>query len=140
MSTTLVHRGELFQGFLASIPITICFSSSNESIIVVDERGERPSLFEPLKTGFLLNLLLYPLMTVQRRLQCQSTDTFMLPARYRNYRHAFRDMYKVEGWRSFYRGFPLHMIGFVGFLLIVKSAKLSLENSTMSGNVSKEVF
>lgn len=64
----------------------------------------------------------------------------MLPVRYRGYRHAFRDIYKAEGLRSFYRGFPLHLIAFIGFLIAVGSAKLTMQKSVKSGNVSKEVF
>lgn len=50
-------------------------------------------------------LLSYPVTTVMRRLQCQSNDIGMIPARYEGVTHALKLVYNEEGFKGLYRGF-----------------------------------
>ena len=50
--------------------------------------------------------LVYPFITVQRRLEGISDNHSMLPRRYLNARHAFKIIFKEEGLRKgFFRGY-----------------------------------
>ena len=76
--------------------------------------------------GFIT--LAYPLLTVQRRLECQSADRAgMIPTRYLGPIHATGLMLKEEGIRGLYRGYSAYMIATFMYLAIVPiAAELSM--------------
>lgn len=73
---------------------------------------------------FLPSIITYPLITVMRRLECQSTDKGMLPFMYKNYRNALYKIFKDEGYRGFYRGFGINF----AFLSLITAINM-LSNS-----------
>ena len=64
------------------------------------------------------NLLIYPMLTVQRRLECQVNLPGMIPKRYNGFVHGFSLIAKEEGIRGLYRGF-------LGFNLVVSNIKIN---------------
>lgn len=52
----------------------------------------------------------YPLLTIQRRLECQSDRAGMIRPRYSGAMHAFNVIRKEEGLKGFYRGFGAYAV------------------------------
>ena len=82
----------------------------------------------------------YPLLTVQRRLECQSGDRpGMIPSRYIGPIHALGLMWRDEGMRGLFRGYTAYIIATSVYLLIVPiAAELSMSKSALAGNVRDE--
>lgn len=76
--------------------------------------------------GMIGYSLVYPLSTVQRRLEVQSSDHSMLPRRYIGVRYALSRIYNEEGlFRGLYRGFfccGLAAFVKIGFVPLITSA------------------
>ena len=67
-------------------------------------------------------LISYPLLTIMRRLQCQSNLPGMIPLRYGGVIHCFKLMMNEEGIKGLYRGFALNWIlTNIGFVLTLYS-------------------
>jgi len=55
--------------------------------------------------------MIYPLVTVQRRIECQSSKRAgMIPMRYMSPLHAFGLTFREEGIRGLYRGYIAFLI------------------------------
>lgn len=111
---------ENFKGWQVNIPlnllrginIAVNFTSSNQ-------------IYPILAQYTIGNLLCYPLMTVQRRLECQTSLPGMIPIRYRGLFHGLRLIMSEEGIKGLYRGF-------IGFSL-VEAFGLALMLNSLSG-------
>ena len=68
----------------------------------------------------VLNFFAYPFLTAQRRMEAQSPGRAgMLHPRYDNYLSCLFHIKKEEGFRSFYRGFPVYLIAVLISALVV---------------------
>lgn len=90
---------ELYQGWQCAFPLK--FGTTFGAILLTYGN----TIDYIVLSNLLAYTLFYPLLTVQRRLECQSTNHTMLPRRYLGVRFAFSRIYHEEGFKAFYRGF-----------------------------------
>ncbi len=98
-----LNKRDFFKGWLINFPVNIL------SLITMGNTMDPRSdiYFNVLKLS-LSNTILYPFITVRRRIDCQDYEsTSMLKPRYNNIRHAFKLIYFEEGLKGLYRGFFL---------------------------------
>ena len=84
--------------------------------------------------------LQYPILTVQRRMECQTRDRMgMIPTRYLGPVHATGLMLREEGMRGLFRGYTAYLIATTIYLTIVPiAAELSMLRSPLGGFVTDE--
>ena len=59
----------------------------------------------------IFHTMIYPILTIQRRLECQTTKRHtMLPVRYNGYIHGLNFIFYEEGMKGLYRGFCAYLI------------------------------
>ena len=67
-------------------------------------------------------ILVYPFLTIQRRIECQSQQfKGMLPKRYKGFFSAVWHIYKHEGLKSLYGGFPAYFVATAIWMFSVPS-------------------
>ena len=78
----------------------------------------------------------YPLLTVQRRLECQSTvRAGMLPLRYLGVIHGLGLTWREEGLHGLYRGYLAYLLAMSAVMTIVPvTAELLMLKSAYYGN------
>ena len=59
----------------------------------------------------------------------------MLPERYRSTYHAIGDIWRTEGIRGYYRGFPIFLVAFSLQLIVAILAKEQLKSIPIGGEV-----
>ena len=71
----------------------------------------------------------YPFLTIQRRLECQSSDKpGMIPSRYEGAVHAAGLIWREEGIRGLYRGYIPYMIATgIYWILVPLVAEIKLQ-------------
>ena len=91
-------------------------------------------------THLAFHSLAYPLLTVQRRLECQSGDRpGMIPPRYIGPIHATGLMLREEGMRGLYRGYTAYIMATAFYLITVPLlAELSMLRMAIGGNHEDE--
>ena len=133
-ATNFVGSTQAFRGASIHLPrsFILAFSGFNYFSSV--------SLQQLVATHLAFHSLAYPLLTVQRRLECQSGDRpGMIPPRYIGPIHATGLMMREEGLRGLYRGYTAYMIASAFYLITVPLlAELSMINSAYSGNYVDE--
>lgn len=82
------------------------------------------------------SMLSYPFVTIQRRLQCQSTEIGMIPLRYSGVLHGLKLIYLEEGIKGLYRGY-LGMALFVGYCLTQQAALYTAQSTSLMRVVDK---
>lgn len=94
------------------------------------------NIFSYLATVGTFHTLAYPVLTIQRRLECQSADRpGMIPTRYLGPIHAFGMCWREEGMRSFYRGYTAYMIAQMLYISVVPlMGELMFKSSESGGN------
>ena len=87
-------------------------------------------------TQIAFHSLAYPLLTVQRRLECQSADRpGMIPSRYIGPVHATGLMLREEGFRGLYRGFTAYLIATAFYWAVVPLlAEFSTARTAIGGH------
>lgn len=71
-------------------------------------------------TQMIFQTLAYPLLTIQRRLECQSPDRAgMIPMRYEGAVHGAGLMWREEGIRGLYRGYAAFMVATSIYWIVV---------------------
>ena len=106
-----------FQGWQTNLPINIAFSISS----TIPNNNKFALIFS---SYFLTSILVYPFMTLQRRLECMDLkNNFGLKLRYNNMRNGFQVVFREEGLRGFYKGFVAHTIvkGISGIVFMIFS-------------------
>lgn len=97
---TSSNRGsEFFQGNLANLPRNLFLGGNFER----NEINQEPVFW--LAGMVLSGLLIYPITTVQRRLECQSEFQNMISKKYTGTLNGLKVIMKEEGVRGLYRGF-----------------------------------
>jgi len=91
--------GEFWQGNLANIPKNILLGGMFDQNALT----QNPGVW--IFTVFGSAWAVYPFLTAQRRLECQSQVGGMLTKRYSGVLHALRLIRQEEGFRGLYRGF-----------------------------------
>lgn len=118
--TSTLKSRSFFAGILGHLPI-------NMFILGCYVLPSNSNLTEILTVGYLPILLTHPLLTVMRRIECQSNDKGMLPYKYKGYMNAFATIFREEGFKAFYRGFGAN---FVLVTLLSGINMISLDSST----------
>ena len=96
-----IDRRQLFQGWRINFPINLV-SILNFNLYIKKDNLTMNSIFQ----FFTNNIILYPLITVRRRLDCQDYNAAsMLRPRYEGVRHCLKLMFYEEGFKGLYRGF-----------------------------------
>mmetsp|Transcript_23539 Transcript_23539/g.23283 ORF Transcript_23539/g.23283 Transcript_23539/m.23283 type:complete len:190 (-) Transcript_23539:26-595(-) len=99
-----IETYEVYQGWAGAFPRSF---GTNVAAMSISNIGGLEAII--LGNIFAFTAL-YPLLTVQRRIEAQTDDHTMLPRRYLGYRFAFSRMYNEEGFKSFYRGYFCNLI------------------------------
>ena len=91
-------------------------------------------------THLAFHSLAYPLLTVQRRLECQSADRpGMIPTRYMGAVHATGLMLREEGFRGLYRGYTAYLLATAFYITTVPFlAELSVAKTAIGGHYYDE--
>jgi len=109
---------ELFRGSLASFPKQVILSLWQEYTPLLDHYvgqalgADDPSSFEVILKELFLGMggymLLYPILTAQRRYAIQSNTTGMACTEYKGVTHCMYSILKTEGISGLFRGFLAH--------------------------------
>jgi len=99
------HAMEMFQGNLVNIPKNVILGGA------FDPNSLSRNPYSWLAGGNIANLLFYPLLTIKRRLECQSNDVGMIRKRYTGAFHGLKVIYKEEGViKGWFRGFGGNLV------------------------------
>ena len=72
------------------------------------------NIYTYLVQNFFFHSLAYPILTAQRRLECQSTARAgMLPLRYLGVIHGLGLTYREEGLKGLYRGYIAYVLAVI---------------------------
>ena len=70
----------------------------------------------------IIPIAVYPFLTIQRRVECQSHKSkLMLKPKYTHFFNALRTIYREEGLRAMYKGFPAFAIATAIWMFTVPS-------------------
>jgi len=97
-----LHR---YNGVYCQIPKNICLAFSSFTLFT----AMSPTTFLLKEISF--NTLIYPIITVMRRMETQSKRIGMIPRRYLSARHCLGLMYREEGLKGLYRGYSSFLVG-----------------------------
>ena len=89
-----------------------------------------------LATQLFFQTLAYPILTIQRRLMCQSNyRAGMIPMRYASPVHALGLTFREEGLRGLYRGYvPFFIASAIFWGIVPLAAEFSMVSNPMLGN------
>lgn len=84
--------------------------------------------------------LVYPFLTIQRRIECQSQTKGMLPVKYKGFFSGIYQIFKHEGPMSLYRGFPAFFFATMVWMLSVPSiSNWMMENSPWANQEQRDI-
>ncbi|CAI2372067.1 unnamed protein product [Moneuplotes crassus] len=124
----LATRFDVYQGVACHIPKNVILAFGYFSIFT----AMSPTMF--LIKELAIQALIYPIITVMRRIEAQTDRAGMIPQRYINARHCLGLTWREEGIRGLYRGFTSFSIGMTLFLALVPlTAYLGSLNNPVMG-------
>jgi Mitochondrial carrier protein len=106
---------EMYKGITAHIPRSFLLSLSKRITDNIDLAGfnyfSSVNIYTYLLQNFAFHSLAYPILTIQRRLECQTASRAgMLPLRYLGIIHCLGLMWREEGLKGFYRGYIAYLL------------------------------
>lgn len=120
------------------IPRNICLAFSGVSYLNTDD----VRLFFLFSTGgqMLIHGIAYPFLTIQRRLECQSSLPTLLPQKYKGFFNAFKQIVKQEGFRALYKGFIAYSLAITIWVFSVPAiAQLNMLNSPWAKEDKRDI-
>ncbi|CAI2370784.1 unnamed protein product [Moneuplotes crassus] len=89
---------------------------------------------------YCIPFLVYPFLTIQRRIECQSIKKGMLQTKYRGFFSGMYQILKNEGPLSLYRGFPAFFLATTLWMLCVPSiSNWYMENSPWANQETRDI-
>ena len=129
--TMLTSSGDAFtNGWRVNVPRMFILSLSGFNFTTQANLGNF------VASQLLFHSLAYPLLTVMRRLQCQSPDRAgMIPMRYEGAIHCLGLMWREEGLRGLYRGYWAYILATaIHHIFVPMTAEFSLIKHPVWGN------
>ena len=126
----MTSYSEFFKGIKAHIPRNFVLALTGFNYFT------SINIYTYLIKGCAFHSLAYPILTVQRRLECQTTSRHgMLPLRYLGILHCFGLMWKEEGLKGLYRGYIAYLLATLIYLTVVPMfAEVMMMKSKLYGN------
>lgn len=98
-------KRDIFNGMPGHLPLAIMIVLINNPV------GFHLSPISLFSWGFMLHTLVYPFLTVQRRMEAQVTKKpGMLHGRYGSYLACIYHVHREEGFKGLYRGLPPYLM------------------------------
>jgi hypothetical protein len=138
----MVSYKEMAKGITAHIPRSFLLSLSKyiKVILTFPLAGfnyfSSVNLYTYLAQNLLFHSLAYPILTAQRRLECQTTARAgMLPLRYLGTIHTLGLMWREEGLKGLYRGYLAYLVATSMVITMVPvTAELIMLKTPFYGN------